>query len=477
MSALNQLMEKNLPPAALESEKGLLGAILLNKEIMLQVADILVAEHFYDDVHQAIFRLMQSLWERQQNIDILVILERAKQIPDEERKKQNLDQLDKTFLLDLTAYASLIGNPNEHAEIIKEKHILRSLVKIGDEIKNRALEQKDEVSEQLDLAENRIFKLANTNLQQDFATIGEIMHTTMERIEDLYAHKDQMRGIPTGFADLDKILGGFQNSDLIIIAARPSMGKTAFALSLAVNIAVKRGIGVAIFSLEMSRDQLTDRMLSKVSNVELHKIRRGDLRDDPHQNDFMKIGRGISELAESPVWIDDSGSLNVSELRTKCRRIKSKHGVGLIIIDYLQLMSGRANYGQNNRVQEISEITRSLKSLARELNVPIIALSQLSRGVESRDDKRPMLSDLRESGSIEQDADIVTMLYRPYVYERDKYEGKPPQERIEAEQKAEIIIAKHRNGATGKINLHFRKEMASFENSTDVRVSYRVPGE
>lgn len=467
-----------LPPASLDSEKGILGSILLNKEIMLQVADILQSGYFYDPIHSQIYALMLSLWERQMNIDILVILDKLHPKQSEIKDGEAALVVDKNFLLDLTGYASLIGNPAEHAQLIRDKYVLRSLVSISDEIKTAALKQDEEVSEILDKAENKIFKLASANLTQDFVSISEILSSTFDRIEDLHAHQDIVRGVPTGFIDLDKLLGGFQNSDLVILGARPGMGKTAFSLSLCLNAALKSKTGTAIFSLEMSRDQLSDRMLSAVSGVELYKIRHGKFDDDSRHgkvSDFSRIGEGIAKLAEAPIWIDDSGSLNIMELRTKCRRLKSRYGIGLIVIDYLQLMSGRGSFtSQSNRVQEVSEISRSLKSLARELNIPILALSQLSRGLEGRDEKRPMLSDLRESGSIEQDADVVLFIYRDDVYNK-KDRNAPSSGHNESN--AEIIVAKHRNGATGEAHLFFRKENTSFENKDGSRPSYRVPGE
>jgi len=467
-----------MPPSALDSEKGILGSILLNKEIMLQVADILLPEYFYEPIHQQIFALMLSLWERQLNIDILVILDKLQPKRAQADEQDPLNVLDKSFLLDLTGYSSMIGNPAEHAQIIRDKHILRSLISISDEIKMNALRQDEEVADILDKAENRIFKLAGTKLNQDFVSISEILTGTFDRIEDLHAHRDEVRGVPTGFIDMDKLLGGFQNSDLVILGARPAMGKTAFSLSLCLNAAIKSKTGVAIFSLEMSRDQLSDRMLSAVSGVELYKIRHGKFDDDSRHgktNDFSRIGEGIAKLSEAPIWIDDTGSLNILELRTKCRRLKSRYNVGLIVIDYLQLMSGRATFSsQVNRVQEVSEISRSLKSLARELNVPIIALSQLSRGLEGRDEKRPTLADLRESGSIEQDADVVMFIYRDEVYNK-KDKNAPPS--APADSNTEIIVAKHRNGATGTVELFFRKENTSFENKLGSSPSFRVRGE
>jgi len=467
-----------MPPSAVDSEKGILGSILLNKEIMLQVADTLQPEFFYEPVHQMIYAQMLTLWERQLNIDILVILDRLQAKKNQVGENDPLLSVDKAYLLDLTGFASLIGDPGEHAKLVRDKFVLRSLVTISDEIKTSALKQDGSVEDILDKAENRIFKLASSNLNQDFVSIAEILTGTFDRIEDLHAHQDEVRGVPTGFVDMDKLLGGFQNSDLVILGARPAMGKTAFALSLCLNAALKSKSGVAIFSLEMSRDQLSDRMLSAVSGVELYKIRHGKFDTDKkygRQDDFSRIGEGIAKLAEAPIWIDDTGSLNILELRTKCRRLKSKYNIGMIVIDYLQLMSGRSSFSsQTNRVQEVSEISRSLKSLARELSVPILALSQLSRGLEGRDEKRPTLADLRESGSIEQDADVVMFIYRDEVYNKKDKNAQPT---APADSNAEIIVAKHRNGATGTVELFFRKENTSFENKLGSHLSRRVPGE
>jgi replicative DNA helicase len=300
----------------------------------------------------------------------------------------------------------------------------------------------------LDVAEQKLFNISQKHLKQNFVSIGNILHATFERIDELHREKGKLRGLPTGYVDLDALLGGLQKSDLVVLAARPSMGKTSLALDIMRNVAVNAKVPVGIFSLEMSKDQLVDRLLSSQSDVNLWKIRTGHLNED----DFDQIGKAMGELSESPIFIDDAAGSNIMEIRTKARRLQSEHGVGLIVVDYLQLMEGRS---QDNRVQEVSEISRALKLLARELNVPVLALSQLSRGVENRPDKIPQLADLRESGSIEQDADVVMFIYREEMY-KGKDSRRP--------HIAEIHIKKHRNGPTGQVDLFFDADKTSFKN-------------
>ena len=332
---------------------------------------------------------------------------------------------------------------------MRKKGTLRRLIQASGDITTIAYSEEGEVEDVLDRAEQRLFNVSQKHLKQNFIPVNTVLHETFERIDQLHRDKGALRGLATGYIDLDKLLGGLQKSDLVILAARPSMGKTSFALDMIRNISVNFKIPTGIFSLEMSKDQLVDRLLASQSGVDLWKIRTGNLTDD----DFTRLEHGMGQLAEAPIFIDDAAGSNIMEVRTKARRLQSEHGVGLIVVDYLQLMSGRSN--SDNRVQEVSEISRSLKILARELNVPVIALSQLSRNLENRPDKVPQLSDLRESGSIEQDADVVMFIYREDMY-KGKESSRP--------NIAEIHIKKHRNGPTGQVDLFFDAAHTSFKN-------------
>ena len=341
-----------------------------------------------------------------------------------------------------------------YANIVRRKGTLRRLIQAAGEITNLGYKEETDIESVLDQAEQKLFGVSQKFLKQNFIPLTEVLTETFDRLDDLHKNKGKLRGVPTGYIDLDNLLGGMQRSDLIIIAARPSMGKTSLALDIAKNVAVNHKTTVGIFSLEMSKDQLVDRLLSSEADVNLWKLRSGNLSEEGPNNDFQRIGEAMGRLSEAPIFIDDAAGANIMEIRTKARRLQSEHNLGLIVIDYLQLMQGHSSHSEN-RVQEVSEISRALKGIARELNVPVIALSQLNRAVESRPDKRPMLSDLRESGSIEQDADAVLLIFR-----EDMYKGK------EADRPniAEIIIAKHRNGPTGKIELFFDSEKTSFRN-------------
>jgi replicative DNA helicase len=445
-----------VPPNDTDAEKALLGNILLNSTVLDEVADKVRPEYFYEPNHGLVFATMLELWSHNQVVDLLTV-------PDALIGKDSTSTITKQYLVDLISKSSLTGSVTTAASIIKDKYLLRTLIKTGDQIKTLALSQ-DDPQNILDVAQKKLFEVSTDQIDKNFVGLPQILTDTFERINELYNNKDQHRGIPTGFHDIDNILGGFHNSDLIILAARPSMGKTSLALELIKRISLGQKVGTAIFSLEMSRDQLVDKMVSSVSGINLGKIRSGHLSDEPNNNEFLRLGTAIGQLNEAPVWIDDSGSLNIVELRTKARRLKTRHNIGLIIIDYLQLMSGGGNHYKGNRVQEVSDISRGLKMLAKELNIPIIALSQLSRSVEGRDDKRPMLSDLRESGSIEQDADIVMFIHREEQYHKEtKKKGI-----------ADILISKHRNGATGSIELAWIHRLATFDNLQGARISKRI---
>jgi replicative DNA helicase len=452
-----------LPPHDSDIEKAFLGLILLNKKLMDDVADILKPDFFYLPSHQLIFHVMLDLWAANRPIDVLIVsrevLSHSKQ---PQLDSQNLVTQD--FLLELTARASLASSVEDLANQIKNYHLLRTVIEAADEMKSLATSDRP-AQEILDDAQQKLYQISLQSVDKTFVSIREVLGDTFERISQLHNNKDEYRGVPTGFTDLDKILGGLHRSDLVILAARPSMGKTSFALEIAKRVALLQQVGVGIFSLEMGKDQLVDRLVSSASGIELYKIRGGHLSGDQAQNDFIKLGEAIGQLDQAPIWIDDSGGLNVMELRSKARRLKSRHNIGLIVIDYLQLMNGgSSNRYSGNRVQEVSEISRGLKMLARELDMPILALSQLSRSVEGRDDKRPMLSDLRESGSIEQDADVVMFIHREEMYHKEtKKRGI-----------ADVLISKHRNGQTGSIELAWVHHLATFENLDGARVRRRV---
>lgn len=430
-----------MPPQNIEAEISVLGSILLDKEAIIKVADILTPRDFYKESHSVMYKTMLELYDRNDPIDLVTVS----------------NKLESKKLMDKVGGASYLGNlansvPSaahvvNYAKIVSEKALLTRLIRAAGEIERLCYEEKEDVASILDKAEESIFKVAENNTKEGFTPIGSILETSFERIDELHKNKDKMRGVPTGFSALDNILSGLQNSDLIIVAGRPAMGKSSFALNIAQHVASKEGIPVAIFSLEMSKDQLGDRMLSSEAGVDSWKLRTGNLRDE----DFPKIGEAMAVLSEAPIYLDDTASINVLEMKTKARRMQAEHGLGLIVIDYLQLMNGR---GQENRVQEISEISRALKGLARELDIPVIALSQLSRALESRPSKIPQLQDLRESGSIEQDADVVIMIYREEYYDPD----------TERKSIADILVRKHRNGPVGSVELYWHPERIAFSN-------------
>lgn len=441
-----------IPPQNVEAEKSILGAILLDKDAIIKIADILSADDFYDSRHGIVYGAMVTLFEKRMPVDIVTlseILESAGKIKEVGGSG---------YLAEIVNNTPSAANIVYYAQIVRDKAILRRLITAGVDITELGYEEDGEISETLDKAEQTLFSISQKSMKNKFTAIRDVLTDAFERIDKIHKDKDKgaIRGVPSGFRDLDTMTSGFQNSDLIILAARPSMGKTSFALNLAENAAIDNKIPVAVFSLEMSKDQLVDRLLSSQAGVDSWKLRTGNLSDD----DFPKIGYAMGVLSEAPVFIDDSAGGNIMEIRAKARRLQMEHGLGLIIIDYLQLMSGHSRNSEGNRVQEISEISRGLKGLARELNVPVIALSQLSRAVEHRDDKRPQLSDLRESGSIEQDADIVIFLYRDEYYHP------------ESERKGitEILIRKHRNGPIGNTELFFNPAQMKFNNLDKNRV-------
>lgn len=451
-------------PAELDVEKSILGMILLNQKILEDVADVLVPEYFYDGRHQIIYNIMIDLWSASKPVDIVFILEELK--VKKGVKQSEIDSIDKEFLVELVSKSSLSSSPVKTADIIKDKFLLRKIIQISDDLKSKSLDESERVEEVLDYAQRKIFELSEQNIDKNFTPIGEVLHTIVERISNNDAGDKEENSVLTGLIDLDALLGGFHRSDLIILAARPSMGKTSLALEIVRRAAVNNGAGVAFFSLEMAKEQLVDKLISSQSSIPLYKIRHNQLENGEYGDEFQMLGDAIGSLSDAPIWIDDSsGGLNITELRTKARRLKSRYNIKLLVIDYLQLMRGYGsiNYG-TSRVQEVSDISRALKMLAKELDIPILALSQLSRGVETREDKRPILSDLRESGSIEQDADIVMFVHRDEFYNKDsKNKGK-----------ANIIVAKHRNGETGTVELAWVGRLATFANLDGARIGHKV---
>jgi replicative DNA helicase len=457
----SQTAKTFLPPNDLEAEQSLLGSILLNSKLLDDVADKLRTEVFYDPRHTEIFSSMIKLWTDSKPCDVIFVMN---QIDLSAKKNNRESSITQDYLLELISKSSLASSSDALVNILKDKFLMRTLVSVGDDLKNMASNEVETPSEVLDQAQKKLYEVSLESMDKNFVSINEILLGSFERLSELQAKGNEYSGVPTGLIDLDKSLGGMHNSDLIILAARPAMGKTSLALEIAKRVALIEQAGVAIFSLEMSKEQLVDKMLSSVSGVDNWKIRTGKFDEARDNNEFQKIGEAIGILDQAPIWIDDSGALNVLELRSKARRLKTRHNIGLIIIDYLQLMSGTGrNYG-NNRVQEVSDISRGLKILAKELDIPIIALSQLSRSVEGREDKRPMLSDLRESGSIEQDADVVMFVHREEMYHKEtKRKGI-----------ADILIAKHRHGSTGSVELAWLGRLATFENLENSRKTYKV---
>jgi replicative DNA helicase len=449
-----------IPPQATDLEEAVLGALMLEKNALNDVIDILKPESFYRDTHQKIYAAIQELFQKSEPIDILTVTA-------ELRKRGELELVGGAYYVSfLTNRVASSANIVFHARIISQKHILRELIRISSETIRESYEESTDVFELLDKAERDLFTVAQGNIRKDYDTMADVLKLAIEQIEAAKKNVDGVSGVPTGFTALDRVTAGWQRSDMIIIAARPGMGKTAFVLSMARNIAVDFNIPVAIFSLEMASVQLVNRLISGETGIRGEKIRKGNLED----HEFTQLHTRLKKLSKAPIFIDDTPSLSVFELRAKARRLKSKHNIEIIIIDYLQLMTAASDKGGGNREQEISMISRSIKTIAKELNIPIIALSQLSRAVETRGgDKRPMLSDLRESGAIEQDADIVSFLYRPEYYDIQQDEDGNSWADI-----GQVIIAKHRNGALETVSLKFVKEFAKFEN---LDKSYGDPGE
>ena len=440
---LTTMVYGKVPPQAKDLEEAVLGAIMLEKSAFDTVVEILKPECFYVDAHQRIYRAMQSLAQKSQPIDILTVVEELK-------FKEELEMVGGPYYVTrLTNTVVSTANIEAHSRIVLQKFIQRELIRISGEIISDSYEDSTDVFDLLDEAESKLFEITNNHLRKNFDPIDRVLVKTIQRIEDLRSRNDDFTGVPSGFSGLDRVTYGWQNTDLIILAARPAVGKTAFALNLARNAALHptKPTPVGVFSLEMSAGQLVQRILAAESEIMLEKIARGKLEEHEMKQLYA---RGIQRLAQAPIFIDDTPALNIFELRAKCRRLKNKHNIGMIIIDYLQLMSGTAENRNSNREQEISKISRDLKGLAKELGVPIIALSQLSREVEKRKEgnKMPQLSDLRESGAIEQDADMVMFLYRPEYYDITSNEMGESNR-----GETHVRIAKHRNGSLETIKL------------------------
>ena len=438
------LSSRKLPPQHLEAEQSVLGGILIENEAINRVTEILDADDFYRDAHRKIFNALINLSERDEPADLITLT-------NELRKTDQLDSIGgASYLTSLIDSVPTAANIEYYAKIVKEKAILRKLIQTSTEIITQSYEDRGDVEVFLDEAERAIFEISEKRVRPSFYSIRDIVKESFKTIERLFQKKELVTGVPSGFKELDRMTAGFQPSDLIIIAGRPSMGKTAFCLNVAQYAAIENKIPVAVFSLEMSKEQLVIRMLCSEAHVEGTRLRTGYL----NESDWPKLTIAAGNLSEAPIYIDDTAALSVLELRAKARRLKSDHGLGMVIIDYLQLMKGRARV--ENRQQEISEISRSLKALSKELSIPVIAVSQLSRKTEERTGNRPQLSDLRESGAIEQDADLIIFIYRDEIYNRA--EDNPNR------GKAEVIIGKQRNGPIGKIDLAFLDKFTTFKD-------------
>lgn len=441
--------EGRVPPQAVDIEEQVLGAMLLEKEAISKVIEVLDEEAFHADRNRKVFQAMVALFERSEPADSITVAE-------ELRRRGELDRIGgEAYLVELTMKVTSAANVEYHARIVLEKALMRKLITETSTIAGRAYSQSEDAFDLLDEAERAIFKISEWRLKRNFVSMDKAVHDTLEMLESIHGKHEGVTGVPTGFRDLDALTGGWQKSDLIIIAGRPSSGKTAFALSLAANATLHKGkpTTVGIFSLEMSTQQLIMRLLCAEARVDAHAVRTGRLPED----DWKRLSLGAGRLAKANLFIDDSASLGILELRAKARRLKAEHNVGMIIVDYLQLMQGPRS--AENREKEISAISRSLKALAKELDIPVLALSQLSRAVEGRTDKRPILSDLRESGAIEQDADVVAFVHRPEMY-LDPNSDKAG----EVQGKAEIIVGKQRNGPIDDVTLAFVHRYARFEN-------------
>ena len=448
------MMQDRVPPQNIEAEQCVLSAMLLDREAIVKATEILTSSDFYREAHRVIFNAMLELYNKNEAVDMVTVTEILRR----DSKLEDIGGI--AYITGLANAVPTAANVKYHAEIVAEKSVLRQLVRVSTEIATMGYEANDDVGVLLDTAESRILEISNRKKKAEFTPISDVLMDSVQNLEKLLNNKGGLTGLPTGFIDLDKLTSGLQPSDFIILAARPSMGKTALALNIVQNVALRahKKIGgeprsVAFFSLEMSKEQLVSRMLCAEASIDSQRLRVGELGD----NDWDALWTACDAMSKAKIYIDDTAGITAMEMRSRARRLKAEHGLDLIVVDYLQLMQGSGKRSSSgDRQQEVSEISRSLKALARELNVPVISLSQLSRSVESRNIKRPMLSDLRESGSLEQDADIVAFLYREDYYDK------------ETENKhTELIIAKHRNGPVDTVNLFFHKEYTKFADMTN----------
>ena len=442
----NFRLPERLPPQSIEAEKSLLGCLMLDKNAIFKIADFLTPQDFYKGIHQEIYLAGRELFEKGEPIDFLSLSNRLKE-------KNKLEEIGgNSYLTELVNTVPTPAHVFNYAKIIQRKRILRDLIAASQEIGLLGYDESQDPEKLLDEAEKRIFSIAQRGLTQNFIPVKETLEAAFERIDRLSKHEAGLRGLATGFTDLDNILAGLQKSDLIILASRPTLGKSALACNMAANIAISEKIPVGLFSLEMSRDQIVDRLIASISGVDLWRLRTGRLSDQGEENDFTRIQRAMAILAEAPIYIDDAASPTVLQMKAMCRRLQAEKGLGLVIIDYLQLVE--PFNPEVNPVQQVSENSRALKSLARELSIPVLVISQLSRAVEQRSPQIPRLADLRQSGTIEQDADVVLFIYR-----EDRYQSETPRKGI-----ADIIIAKHRNGPVGRVELYFDERTVSFRN-------------
>lgn len=433
-----------VPPQDIVAEKSLLGAVMIDENVLPEVITVIKPTDFYEENHRLIFEAMQNLYDAHKPIDLLTLTNELKSL-------KKLKQIGgAAYLTELSNFVPAASHAKAYADIVNKASTQRRLIKAGTEIINKAYEDGAEINELVGKAEQELFEVSDNVVRSDYRPMGELLDDAFERIETLQKNKGALRGLKTGFRDIDKKTAGFQKGDLIIVGARPAMGKTTFAQNLAYNIASINKKGVLFFSMEMAANEIIERMISDVSGVNNWNIRTGNVSDD----EFAKIGDAMAEMNEIPIYIDDTSSMTIMELRNKARRAMHDHDIGIVIVDYLQLISGSDRYA-GNRVQEVTEISRGLKILARELNIPVVALAQLSRNVTGRDNPRPVLSDLRESGSIEQDADLVMFLHRPDYYKQND-------DNYEETHITELLIAKHRHGEVGKIELYFHPELLRF---------------
>jgi len=446
----SQTNTRLIPPQNIEAEQAVLGTILLQDKSLLKIIEFLDADDFYRDAHRHIYRAMVHLFEHREPHDLITVTSLL-------RDQNRLEQVGgPAYLAALTDIIPFSGTLAHHARIIRQKSILRRLIQTTSDVASRCYQEQDDIDSLVDEAEQTIFEIARSKKGSGFESMASIVPRAFQRIEKLFERKEHVTGLATGFTELDNMTAGLQPSDLVILAGRPSMGKTALAMNMVQNAAIIDKIPVAVFSLEMSMEQLALRMLCSLGRIDSQRIRTGRLKT----RDWPFLTRATGMLSEAPIFIDDTPAMTVLEMRAKARRLKSEFDLGLVVVDYLQLMKGRSNI--ENRAQEISEISRSLKAMAKELDVPVLALSQLNRSLESRTDKRPMLSDLRESGAIEQDADVIMFIYRDEVYNR----AKTPENNNQG--LAELIIGKQRNGPTGKVMLTFISQYTMFENRSNL---------